>query len=701
MAGIPPYKRELPFIHRAWKTAVDHFPSMPYGIKRPTGTGDAPVAGDQQPRPVKRRRVAEDSPEAARAVPGRLLSKTPDDFEKALRIEVLSITRDNRTGPRPANLHCANGSPEQKDIPVIKARCRVLVCEWGPDLCRVLHSDSQICNFKIFRDSDNICRTARIYLPTPFLIPAAKLSVEFEDDSGFGLSNHYLVRVEIESAGDPKWPPMDLLPRNPSHEHQSGNPRRWVLSSQVVYNFEKGRVTGDVVVRKQKTEIPLNLVMDMDLRWSTCHTATSSGRVELSAPPRDSGPGLLKGVLQPLTNGHVNGRPMVDAEMNDVAEDEEDHEEATTPSRSLRHREKQNYNLKLLSDKARGKERKERKQPKLAEKEREGNGVVWEVPLIGEITLENYDCIRCFATHSSMEQLKSHLNVHTDLKFTIDIAQAHIRILDPEGEASLRLQQSAYHGLPSPENQESDVDDRITPQELPKSHVQSRGRPSQPQPPKTGDKRRLVPYIKQPLYDRLSKSLLEPGSLVDAPPVDDTWLVQKHRDIIRDFTDVHQYEKEYIAEWDAFVNRECVTSEPHLQDAYIRFVREKADWLASSQNRITEWAKHLSYLKARNALTEATILQALSVIRQAKSQVHLQQAESPRATPATSPPCRKSAAGCPECGEPVRAACLICSNLDCDNPLYHKACVGEISTRSFNNRNWLCKECSGPPKTTS
>jgi hypothetical protein len=171
-----------------------------------------------------------------------------------------------------------------------------------------------------------------------------------------------------------------------------------------------------------------------------------------------------------------------------------------------------------------------------------------------------------------------------------------------------------------------------------------------------------VPNIKQPLYDRLSKSLLESGSLVDPPPIDDTWLIQKHRDIIRDYTDVHQDEKEYIFEWDAFINRDSVTSEPHLQDAYIRFVREKAAWLASSQNRITEWSKHLSYLKSRNALTEATIAEALSIIRQSRSQARPEQAETPKATSPRST-YRKSAAGCPECGQPVRAACLICSNL--------------------------------------
>ncbi|KAI3323906.1 hypothetical protein HD806DRAFT_77547 [Xylariaceae sp. AK1471] len=710
MATVTPYKRELPFIiHRAWKTAVDHLP-YGMGIKLSTPNGDTATNGDHAPRPPKRRRVAEESPERARAVPGRLLSEIPDDVEKALRIEVLSITRVDSLGPRPANMHYGNGSPEKKDIPVIKARCRVLICEWGrPDVCRVLHSDSQICNFKVFRDSDDVCRTARIYLPTPFQIPSEKLFIERQDEKGFSLGDEYLIRVEIESAGDPKWPPTDFLPKRQTHDLESGDPRRWILSSQINYMFEKGRASGDVKIRKKKEEVPLDMAMDIDLRWSTSHTAGSSARFGDSAPPPDTRANHVNGVLEPLTNIHVNGRAenapnhyrKAESERNGVAEDEEDHEEATTPSRSLRTREKQNYNLKLLSDKARGKERKERKQRKLANMERKTNGVTWDVPLIGEFTLESYHCIRCFATHSSMDQLKSHFKVHTDIKYTIDTAHAYIRIIPPDEDA-LRPLNSTFHGLStSPEDQQSDVEGDIFPQRLSKRLPQHRNRLSQSHPPKPRDSRRLIPHVKQPLYDRLSKSLLEPGSLVDPPPVDDTWLVQKHRDIIRDYSDVHQDEKEYIFEWDAFVNRDCVTSEPHLQDVYIRFVQDKASWITTSQNRITEWAKHLSYLKSRNALTDATINEALAVMRHSRNQSRPEQIEVTK-PPSPKPAYRKSVAGCRVCGQPVRGpASLICSNFDCSNALYHVECIRPEAKQPVESRNWRCNSCCDEQKATS
>jgi hypothetical protein len=139
--------------------------------------------------------------------------------------------------------------------------------------------------------------------------------------------------------------------------------------------------------------------------------------------------------------------------------------------------------------------------------------------------------------------------------------------------------------------------------------------------------------------------------------------MQKHRDIIRDYSDVHHDEKEYILEWDAFVNKDCVTTGPHLQDVYVKFAQAKAVWITASQNRMTEWAKHLSYLKSRNALTDETIAETFAIMRRARSEKRPEQAEAAKASSPRSL-CRKSVTGCPVCGLPVRgAASLICSNL--------------------------------------
>ncbi|KAI0832951.1 hypothetical protein F5Y06DRAFT_186185 [Hypoxylon sp. FL0890] len=703
MATITPYKRELPFIHRAWKTAVDHLSPYSMGIKLSSTNGDN-LANDEHPhppRPAKRRRIADDSPDSVpNGVLSHMLSERGNDYEKALRVEVLQITHKDSSNFRSSNLLNGTGSPAKKDIPIISVRCKLSIFRWRIAVkeIRMLYCDSQVCNLKVFRDADNVCRRARIYLNSPFHVPAEKLRVRRDDGSGFGFAERYLVQAELETAGDPDWPPMELLPKEENLDDPSCLPEDWVLQSQVVYKFEKHRASAPVKLRKRVgDETTLDLTMDMDLRWSTCHRAGSTTEVEVS-PPEIKAP-YPNGALEPLTNGYVNGR--VDNAANITArddqdisvEDDEDHEEAATPSRSLRTREKQNYNLKLLSDKARGKERKERKQRKLADTKSQAGQVTWILPRGGEVVLNDYQCIRCFGVHSSMGQLEKHVKVHPELKYGFEQNSSRIRI-SLHGQSTPRRSSSYLLEPEDSEAAESDLGDNISPHKAQRTLTQPKpSHPMVPGAPK--DTRQLVPNNKQPMYDHLSKALLEPGTLVDPPEIDDTWLMQKHRDIIRDYSDVHQDEKEYISEWDAYVNKECVTSEPHLQGVYLKFVETKASWLAASQSRMTEFSKHLSYLKARNALAESTIAEALAIMRQARSQRDPEQIEITK-PPSPRTEYRKSASGCAVCGQPIRGpSTLICSNLDCDKPLYHTDCIREDAKVPVGNRNWRCNSCCG------
>ncbi|KAI1388951.1 uncharacterized protein F4822DRAFT_429567 [Hypoxylon trugodes] len=684
MATITPYKRELPLLHRAWKTAIDHLSPYNMGIKLSSTNGDNAVSDDHVPRAAKRRRLTDSSPEAIlNSAVSHILPEGDDDFEKALRVEILQIAHKDNSNPKINNLLDGTGSPTKKDNPTIRVRCKLSIFRWRATAgeVRILYCDSQLCNLKMFRDSDGICRRARIYLNSPFHIPAQKIYVEREDDNGFDLSDDYLVQAELESAGDPNWPPVDLLPREEIHDMPSSHPQHWVLSSRFNYRFEKPRASVPVQIRKRVGTEPttLDLIMDMDLRWSTCHRAGSTTEVEASPP--EVKPSIPNGTLKPLTNGHMNER--VDNAENDppkddqdvLMDDDEDHEEAATPSRSLRTRGKQNYNLKLLSDKARGKERKEqKKQRKLADTRNQAGQITWILPHTGEIALKNLQCIRCFAVHSSMGQLEKHVRIHPEFKYEFDSSSSRIWV-SQHGQV-IRRRSSSLLEVQSSEGAESDSDDDMS---LDDQRTLTQPRSSQPMfstGPK--DPRQRVPNNKQPMYDRLSKALLEPGSLVDPPEIDDGWLVQKHRDIIRDYSDVHPDEKEYIAEWDAFVNRECVTSEPHLQIVYLKFVQEKAAWLAATQSRMTEFSKHLSYLKARNSLAESTIAEALAIMRQVKPQ------KRPEPTETTKPPSprteyRKSASGC----------------ADCDTPLYHVNCIQHDAKVPVKNRNWRCNGCCG------
>ncbi|KAI0161577.1 hypothetical protein GGR57DRAFT_455249 [Xylariaceae sp. FL1272] len=703
-----------PNLHRTWRSTVTSTSPRGMGNKLSAQNCDTPANENISPRPHKRRRVAlEDSADAGTALAESLhcsAENGEDDFEKAVRVEILSITRGNAAKPKPVNLHCGNGSPEKLDIPVLKARCKLTIFEHIPDdLSAILFCDSQICSFKMFRDSDDMCRTARIYLPAPFDIPLEKLSVQ-SDEGGWRLAHEYLVRVEIEFSESGKWPPVDLLTKRELASLGPGNPHRWNLCCTTLYVFGKGKHSGAVKIRKSaKTndDCPVDLSMDMDFRWSVGHVAASTKRLGNSEPPPNECLIHSNGVLEPLTNGHVNGR--ADYPMNDwdkaesdragMADDDEDADEATTPSRSLRTRGKQNYNLKLLSDKARGKELKERKQRKLANIVKRDGMVTWYIPNIGEVLLDNYHCARCYAPHASLHQLVEHVETHADVTCEIDADRAYLEVLRIDDDGLYPA--AASFTLLGPDDHDSDLEGDESPQKSPRKFLHPKPAVPQPVSYKPRQIKQLIPNTKQPIYDRVSKALLEPGSLVDSPPVNDAWLVQKHRDIIRDYSDVDAGEKEYIYEWDAFVNRDCVTSEPHLQDVYVRFVQDKGPWIVASQNRTAEWAKHLSYLKSRNALTDSTIAHALSIIRHLRSQMPPDEGE-PETVKAPSPRSayRKSVAGCAICGQPVRGpASLICCNLNCDNALFHVGCIRSKAVQPVESRNWRCNACQ--PESTA
>ncbi|KAI0137147.1 hypothetical protein BJ170DRAFT_45456 [Xylariales sp. AK1849] len=699
MAAPTPYRRDSPFLTRVWKSVTQITQQVS------STNGDKSAAGDQTPRPNKRRRITEDSLDAgADSSLDSLFRDTPEDVEKALRIEVLKI--GHRGGNHDRNVDgFLNGhsSPVNKNFPVIRARCRLTICRFKSKVeLRVIYCDSQTCDIKLLRGPDDVCRTARVYLPQPFHVAADKIFVERDDEEGFSWADKYLIQTELESAGDPSWPPFELLHGEEYHRPSLSPSRQWVLSSQFYHKFVKGpRFSTNVTLRTGTgDQIETDLEMDTDLRWSTSGIEGIAARsLDETTPPESKVP-VIKGALEPLTNGHVNGRVenLTNGHRNDDQDgmdDEDDVEgEAITPSRSLRMRDKpQNYNLKLLSDKARGKELKERKKRKDAAAAADSGQVTWLLPSGGRAALENWSCMRCFVMHSSIEQLKQHVSAHPDFKYTFDhTPRGGWRIaLSLHGQDTPRSNRTS--GLlepPSPEEAESDLGEDLTPQgPAPQPRPKLTSQRSMPARPR--ETKQVVPNNKQPIFDRLSKALLEPGSRVDEPPVDKVWLMQKHRDIIKDYTDVHSDEKEYISEWDAFSITRKATLAPHLQEVYLEFLEEKSPWLAASQNRMNEAMKHLTYLKARDALTEKTVGKALDITRRARSQ-----ARNEPAGPAKSPPkdIHQSVSGCAVCGFPVSGPSqLICSNLECDKPLYHDDCIRDDAKIPVNRRNWRCNDC--------
>lgn len=137
--------------------------------------------------------------------------------------------------------------------------------------------------------------------------------------------------------------------------------------------------------------------------------------------------------------------------------------------------------------------------------------------------------------------------------------------------------------------------------------------------PKRIKKPVLVPNIKQPLFDALSKAQLKPGTEITQHKVDDTWLIQKHRDTLLDFTDVEPSEKEYMVEWDKFVLTRHVSHEKYIPKAFVAFLKEKALWIVATPTRPQELAKHAALLLARNAISPAVFAEATQIIADARN----------------------------------------------------------------------------------
>jgi hypothetical protein len=166
----------------------------------------------------------------------------------------------------------------------------------------------------------------------------------------------------------------------------------------------------------------------------------------------------------------------------------------------------------------------------------------------------------------------------------------------------------------------------------------------------------VVPNVKQPLFDSLSKARLEPGSEILPAVADGGWLIQKHRDMLMDFVDVEPDEKEYIMIWDAYIVKQRITSEHFLPRAFLSFVKDKAQWIVAKPSRAYEFSKHLLVLRTRNVIDDNVLTTAFQYINEARIQKPLEEPKE-LAKP-------KSVAGCNVCGKLVLGPShLICSDV--------------------------------------
>lgn len=420
MTSPNPRQRKLPFLHRNWLTGVIHLTAISSKPSAQVHDGD----DDNFARPTKRRRVADDSPDSGIGpdINALVLPEEPGETQRALRIEVLKIIHKDSSRVRNNGIFNGNTAPATKDIANIKARCRITITSRKPGEPRMLHSDSQICTIKTFKNPVGPSRMARVYLPQPFNVPEEKIFIERDDDSVFDLADAYTVAVELESAGDPNWPPLSLLNLSRDEDifgHPS--PRQWTLKAEVANIYCQPRSSSALRLKKASQRDSLtDYIMDIDTRWTTGLPENAIlKRLEKDVMPEIT---VFNPFEEPkaLANGLLGNDHVIPID-DDVDEDMEGEPEGElTPSRSLRMKKTKTYNLKVLSAQAQGKE--PRKRSKLLEpKKAKDDHVFYLLPKlpepIREIVVDDFACCICHATNQSTLQLRAHLLSHAQYNF--------------------------------------------------------------------------------------------------------------------------------------------------------------------------------------------------------------------------------------------------------------------------------------------
>ncbi|TPX13215.1 uncharacterized protein E0L32_006415 [Thyridium curvatum] len=701
-------QHRLPFLHRNWITALNSWQNLGSKPSPPSATpGHEPLKEEFDmgfySRPAKRRRVTESTPVSlsdpdTSLTPEQSMDQSygqvqgspnhADDIERALRVDILKIEHRESSRVKFDRAYSRIGDPTgSTDALSTQARCRITIfCERQGGL-QILHCDSQICTLKAFKNPVGPSQMARVYGAKPFIIPKDKILIMREDDAVFDLADSYTLQVELESAGAADWPPINVIsPVNDVHmfSQRSVPPRHWVLCSTVYDLFGPARSHAPVKLRKGPQQgLSTDFVMTVDARWTTGFSQSLVNKHNEKGvlpsitvfDPNEKIPEDVNGHGSGVSNG-TNGLHEVNGVNGDgmvLDDDDEEMDGELTPSRSLRTRGGDKvYNLKVLSDKAQGKERRKRR--KLEKLAKAGNSITYFFPE-EHFPVDGFVCCLCLAPTQNLTQLRAHFLSHPNYQFDLEGAGGRgglaIAVSHSTERPGSPLWPKVYQlGRAT---KPLDLDKLIDGDE---SWVTSRYGPDNDAPTKPTvarvpqklstrrkDNSLVVPRTKQPLFDFLSKALLEPGSEIRPVVADDTWLINKHRDTVQDFSDVDPPEKEYIKEWDAFVLRKRISSDAYIPRAMLAFVTEKAQWLVESPSRTIEFGKHLSVLIARNVLDNQTVSDALARIAEARSKLEDRNsnlkptASSPKESP------YKSCNGCTVCGLPVRGpSLLICSN---------------------------------------
>ena len=109
--------------------------------------------------------------------------------------------------------------------------------------------------------------------------------------------------------------------------------------------------------------------------------------------------------------------------------------------------------------------------------------------------------------------------------------------------------------------------------------------------------------------------------------------------------------------------RKHISSEQYLPRHFLRFVREKAAWMAAKPSRAEEFSLHVATLLARRVLPDAVINEATQLLNDARSRKAAGEGGAEELASATTARSKASGSCCCACGTPVSVpAMLVCVN---------------------------------------
>ncbi|KAI9795952.1 MAG: hypothetical protein M1833_006600 [Piccolia ochrophora] len=215
-----------------------------------------------------------------------------------------------------------------------------------------------------------------------------------------------------------------------------------------------------------------------------------------------------------------------------------------------------------------------------------------------------------------------------------------------------------------------------------------------------------------------TKRVLEVGEVASDSDeeVDESWIKQKHAEIIDDFTDVTSREKEFVKRWDAHVFAERIPANRYVAPSLMRFSYENHDFLQRRDMR-EEFFKFTSKLILEGTVHPDAVGTCMDIIKSAalpdKSQSS-QDSKSASSVTLSSPrrpsqsameldhrdifPPPKlrtdlSKAICP-CGKQWKGSnVVICCGPNCPHKYFHDECVGLDGLGKFT-RGWKCDVCA-------